>query len=103
MLRGLRLPPPAAQGKDRFTEPWLKSGFLDEKNTSPLSLLEPPSLLLYLQRTAAICQNIFLATEALGLGGGMHCGLFPGLRLGYAVVPRAVLAAFATARYLIDR
>jgi hypothetical protein len=24
---------------------------------------------------AAICQNIFLATEAIGLGGWMHCGI----------------------------
>jgi GntR family transcriptional regulator / MocR family aminotransferase len=35
--------------------------------------------------------------------GTLNKALFPGLRLGYAVVPRAVLAAFATARYLIDR
>jgi GntR family transcriptional regulator/MocR family aminotransferase len=35
--------------------------------------------------------------------GTLNKALFPGLRLGYAVVPRAVLSAFATARYLIDR
>src|SRR5215470_1458793 len=35
--------------------------------------------------------------------GTLNKALFPGLRLGYAVVPRAVLAAFATARYLMDR
>jgi GntR family transcriptional regulator/MocR family aminotransferase len=35
--------------------------------------------------------------------GTLNKALFPGLRLGYAVVPRAMLAAFATARYLMDR
>jgi GntR family transcriptional regulator / MocR family aminotransferase len=35
--------------------------------------------------------------------GTLNKALFPGLRLGYAVVPRSVLGAFATARYLIDR
>jgi GntR family transcriptional regulator/MocR family aminotransferase len=35
--------------------------------------------------------------------GTLNKALFPGLRLGYAVVPRALLSAFATARYLIDR
>src|SRR5262249_28289542 len=28
---------------------------------------------------------------------------FPGLRLGYAVVPRSLVRAFVTARYLMDR
>jgi GntR family transcriptional regulator/MocR family aminotransferase len=35
--------------------------------------------------------------------GTLNKALFPGLRLGYAVVPRALLGAFATARYLLDR
>jgi GntR family transcriptional regulator / MocR family aminotransferase len=35
--------------------------------------------------------------------GTLNKALFPGLRLGYAVVPRPLLSAFATARYLIDR
>ena len=35
--------------------------------------------------------------------GTLNKALFPGLRLGYAVVPRTLRAAFATARYLIDR
>jgi GntR family transcriptional regulator/MocR family aminotransferase len=35
--------------------------------------------------------------------GTLNKALFPGLRLGYAVVPYPLLSAFATARYLIDR
>ncbi|MBV9978508.1 PLP-dependent aminotransferase family protein [Bradyrhizobium sp.] len=35
--------------------------------------------------------------------GTFNKALFPGLRLGYAVVPRALLQAFVGARYLIDR
>jgi len=56
------------------TEPWLKSGFLDAENTLPLSLLERQACYFTFSEPAAICQNIFLATEALGLGGWMHCG-----------------------------
>jgi GntR family transcriptional regulator/MocR family aminotransferase len=35
--------------------------------------------------------------------GTLNKALFPGLRLGYAVVPPALLPAFVSARYLIDR
>ena len=35
--------------------------------------------------------------------GTLNKALFPGLRLGYAVVPPALLRAFITARYLMDR
>jgi GntR family transcriptional regulator / MocR family aminotransferase len=35
--------------------------------------------------------------------GTLNKALFPGLRIGYAVVPRALLPAFLSARYLIDR
>jgi len=35
--------------------------------------------------------------------GTLNKALFPGLRMGYAVVPRALLQAFVGARYLIDR
>src|SRR5499427_750529 len=35
--------------------------------------------------------------------GTLNKALFPGLRIGYAVVPRALLRAFIGARYLIDR
>jgi GntR family transcriptional regulator/MocR family aminotransferase len=35
--------------------------------------------------------------------GTLNKALFPGLRIGYAAVPRALLRAFVGARYLIDR
>src|SRR5262245_5543659 len=35
--------------------------------------------------------------------GTLNKALFPGLRIGYAVVPHALLQAFVSARYLIDR
>jgi GntR family transcriptional regulator/MocR family aminotransferase len=35
--------------------------------------------------------------------GTLNKALFPGLRIGYAVVPKALLPAFVSARFLIDR
>src|SRR5436190_4253219 len=35
--------------------------------------------------------------------GTLNKALFPGLRLGYAVIPRALLRPFVSARYLMDR
>jgi hypothetical protein len=56
------------------TERWLKSGFLDQEETLPLSVLERQACYFMFSEPAIICQNMFLATEALGIGGWMHCG-----------------------------
>jgi GntR family transcriptional regulator/MocR family aminotransferase len=42
-------------------------------------------------------------TEQVIYVGTLNKALFPGLRIGYAVVPRALVQAFVGARYLIDR
>src|SRR5580700_8218157 len=42
-------------------------------------------------------------TEQVIYVGTLNKALFPGLRIGYAVVPRALLQGFVGARYLIDR
>jgi hypothetical protein len=56
------------------TERWLSSGFLDREKLMPLSVLERQACYFTFSEPAAICQNMFLATEALGVGGWMHCG-----------------------------
>jgi hypothetical protein len=56
------------------TEPWLKRRFLDERNVLPLSHLERQACYFMFSEPAVICQNMFLATEAIGIGGWMHCG-----------------------------
>jgi hypothetical protein len=56
------------------TEKWVKSGFLDEANIIPLSHVERQACYYMFSEPAVICQNMFLATEALGIGGWMHCG-----------------------------
>jgi len=55
-------------------ERWLKRGFLDTERTMPLSVLERQACYYTFSEPAAICQNMLLATEALGLGGWKHCG-----------------------------
>ena len=55
-------------------EPWIGSGLLDRDRILPLSILERQACYYMFSEPAVICQNIFLATEALGLGGWMHCG-----------------------------
>jgi GntR family transcriptional regulator / MocR family aminotransferase len=42
-------------------------------------------------------------TERVIYVGTLNKALFPGLRIGYAVVPRALLQAFVGVRYLMDR
>jgi hypothetical protein len=56
------------------TERWLKDGFLDAERMLPLSIVERHACYYVFSEPAAICQNMFLATEALGLGGWKHCG-----------------------------
>jgi hypothetical protein len=56
------------------TEHWLKDGFLNAEQVLPLSMLERQACYYVFSEPAAICQNMFLATEALGLGGWQHCG-----------------------------
>jgi hypothetical protein len=56
------------------TEPWLRDGLLDADRVLPLSILERQACYYVFSEPAAICQNMFLATEALGLGGWKHCG-----------------------------
>jgi hypothetical protein len=66
---------------DRFrfrpagTEAWIKSGFLSEGSSLALTHLERQACYFMFSEPAAICQNMFLATEAIGLGGWMHCGI----------------------------
>ena len=71
-------------------ERWLKRGFLDAERMMPLSLLERQACYYTFSEPAAICQNMLLATEALGLGGWKHCG-FLSLeilrRMGFRIVP----------------
>jgi hypothetical protein len=71
------------------TERWLKDGFLNAEQVLPLSILERPACYYVFSEPAAICQNMFLATEALGLGGWKHCG-FLSLqffeRMGFRIV-----------------
>jgi hypothetical protein len=55
-------------------ERWLKRAFLDPERMMPLSLLERQACYYTFSEPAAICQNMLLATEALGLGGWKHCG-----------------------------
>jgi hypothetical protein len=55
-------------------EAWVKSGFLDGDTVFTLSQLERQACYYMFSEPAAICQNMFLTTEALGLGGWMHCG-----------------------------
>ena len=56
------------------TEPWVNCGFIDKAKVLPLSILERQACYFMFSEPAVICHNIFLATEAMGIGGWMHCG-----------------------------
>ena len=79
------------------TERWLKDGFLNAEQVLPLSILERQACYYVFSEPAAICQNMFLATEALGLGGWKHCG-FLSLeileRMGFRIVRPPGIASF---------
>jgi hypothetical protein len=79
------------------TERWLKDGFLNAERMLPLSIVERQACYYVFSEPAAICQNMFLATEALGLGGWKHCG-FLSLeileRMGFRIVAANGGAAF---------
>ncbi|MGO8915547.1 MAG: hypothetical protein ACLQJR_06535 [Stellaceae bacterium] len=80
------------------TERWLDSGYLDKGKVLPLSILERQACYFMFSEPAVICHNIFLATEALGVGGWMHCG-FLSLEvmqaLGFRMVDPVGAPAFA--------
>ena len=66
---------------------------IEDDYTSEFRYSGPP--LASLQGLADSEQVIYVGT--------LNKALFPGLRLGYAVVPQSLLRAFVGARYLIDR
>jgi hypothetical protein len=72
--RGLNIVDDRHGNRPAGTERWLRSGFLDAGRVLPLSLVERQASYYIFSEPAAICQNMFLATEALGLGGWKHCG-----------------------------
>src|SRR6516164_4033548 len=51
------------------TEHWFKGGFLNAEKVLQVSIIERQACYYVFSEPAAICQNMFLATEALGLGG----------------------------------
>ncbi|HLZ00683.1 MAG TPA: hypothetical protein VKR55_00880 [Bradyrhizobium sp.] len=74
------------------TERWLKDGLIDAEQVLPLSIVERQACYYVFSEPAAICQNMFLATEAIGLGGWKHCGFLSlGIleRMGFRIVPAA--------------
>ena len=60
------------------------------------------SELRYAGRPLAALQGLDDAERTIYVGT-LNKALFPGLRLGYAVVPRTALRAFVNARFLMDR
>src|SRR3984893_923356 len=79
-------------------ERWVRSGFVDRDKALPLSILERQACYFMWSEPAIICHNIFLATEAVGLGGWMPCGfLSEGVldALGFEVVRPTVPGSLA--------
>jgi len=61
-------------GRPAGTERWIESGLIDKAKILPLSILERQACYFMFSEPAVICHNMHLATEAIGLGGWMHCG-----------------------------
>jgi hypothetical protein len=61
-------------GRPAGTERWINSGLIDKAKVLPLSILEREACYFTFSEPAVICHNMHLATEAIGLGGWMHCG-----------------------------
>src|SRR5260221_13857807 len=61
-------------GRPAGTEAYLAPGLIDREKVLPLSILGRQACYFMFSEPAVICHNIFLATEAMGLGGWMHCG-----------------------------
>ena len=61
-------------GRPAGTEAWITSGLIDPGKPLPLSILERQTCYFIFSEPATMCHNIFLATEAMGIGGWMHCG-----------------------------
>ena len=61
-------------GRPAGTERWINSGLIDKAKILPLSILEREACYFMFSEPAVICHNMHLATEAIGLGGWMHCG-----------------------------
>ena len=79
-------------------ERWVKDGFLDGGKILTLSQLERQACYFMFSEPAAICQNMFLATEAMGLGGWKHCGFLSHeilVALGFTMVARDAAPALA--------
>lgn len=77
------------------TDRWAKRGFLDTKKVLPLSVLERQACYFMFAEPALVCQNIFLATEALSVGGWMYCGGFLSLQVLEALGFRTVTPSIA--------
>lgn len=61
-------------GRPAGTTPWIARGLIDAAKPLPLSILERQACYFMFSEPAVMCQNMFLATEAMGIGGWMHCG-----------------------------
>src|SRR5262249_44259004 len=79
-------------GRPAGTEPWLARGLIDREKVLPLSILERQACYFMFSEPAVICPNIFLPTQAMGLGGPMPCG-FLSLKVMQALGFRMVGAA----------